>query len=950
MEIHLDLSDDSDEALRRQKEGKSKSVQKNAGSPRKKSSSGVIRKKVEIKTPPGFQESIHFTTSRSLDSKSVFTYKSGESTVVVSNKKNDVTRPSSPTGFSSVVSSRRERKRAESPTNSVWSLFSDKSLFSEKTPSMHSISESSPRIDFDSESGVKKKATERPDSNTEESNTTEDAKAIHSRANIPATVNEEVSNGLADSPSLANVHQPVMDGRMDEIVDADSTVGTVSDTDWSIDSNQYNSTKFGYAGYGSGPPPGKKKHKNRKELKDLAPLECQMLHGRSHTKLYWLFRLVVTLACGFGVFLGMVYSYNIGIRLLEGREGRLSFGVYGAGLLVYLTIQSIFASLENRRFQKQTPPRRYEETATKTIALQISAYQEDPHYFRECLMGVMKLKYPRDKFKVICCIDGNEADSVYMAQIFNDVVKGCGHDPAFFRWDYNFHELPEGLSDSDSGVSTLNECIEMNQFVCLMQKWGGKREVMYTAFKVLKEKADYVQVCDSDTQLDSKAMLELAWVLDSQPNTGAVGGDVQIWNSGDSFVSFLTSLRYWMAFNIERACQSYFGCVSCISGPIGLYRMSLINKIVDLWSDQRFLGDVCTFGDDRHLTNRILQMGYATKYTSRSFCKTETPSSYLRWLSQQIRWTKSYYREWLFNSMWWHKHHLWMACEAMFSGAFPFFIMYTMIRITWSGELWVLIHLLIIIQLVGLLKGLFASLVRRDPVMIFTSLYSSLYVTSLLPSKLFAILTIGKKSWGTSGRRNILTNYNPLIPVTTWVLTVSGGLIYSAIVNDYTKEGEMSYLGIGTGAYVAYWMLMVVLWKLRLQEYHTTKKMIVNSSIVGSRPSVSKSVRSQMSLAIRDGVIDEDGAGREAKAILANLRDIENGRHLPNPYASKTSNDGPPGLDEAVLRLSASSSSHGPISPSVSSVYSYDNLIEDIRRNEESAGGKNDRSIEVIKL
>lgn len=363
---------------------------------------------------------------------------------------------------------------------------------------------------------------------------------------------------------------------------------------------------------------------------------------------------------------------------------------------------------------------------------------------------------------------------------------------------------------------------------------------------------------------------------------------------------------------------------------------------------------VCTFGDDRHLTNRILQMGYATKYTSRSFCKTETPSTYLRWLNQQIRWTKSYYREWLFNSMWWHKHHLWMACEAIFSGAFPFFIMYTMIRITWSGELWVLIHLLIIIQLVGLLKGVFASIVRRDPVMIFTSLYSSLYVTSLLPSKLFAILTIGKKTWGTSGRKNILTNYNPLIPVTAWVLTMTGGLIYSAIVNDYQREGEIPYLCIGIGVYGGYWMLMVVLWKLRLQKYHTTKTMIINNSIYGCRSNSSKSDRSENSVAIRDGVVDEGlgDSGREANAILANLRDIENGRHLPNPYASKSTTEGnPPALDEAVLRLSASSSSHGPISPSVSSVYSYDNLIEDIRRNElESTGGKSDRSIEVIKL
>ena len=140
-------------------------------------------------------------------------------------------------------------------------------------------------------------------------------------------------------------------------------------------------------------------------------------------------------------------------------------------------------------------------------------------------------------------------------------------------------------------------------------------------------------------------------------------------------------------------------------------------------------------------------------------------------------------------------------------------------------------------------------------------------------------------------------------------------------------------------------MFMVVFWKMRLKKFHTTKKMIDKNSIMGARSSSSKSHRF-----IRDGVVDEDAAGQEAKAILANLRDIENGRHLPNPYAAKLSNEGPPALDDAVLRLSASSPSHGPISPSVSSVYSYDNLIEDIRRNEETVGGKNERSIEVIKL
>lgn len=83
------------------------------------------------------------------------------------------------------------------------------------------------------------------------------------------------------------------------------------------------------------------------------------------------------------------------------------------------------------------------------------------------------------------------------------------------------------------------------------------------------------QVCDSDTRLDPMALLELVRVLDEDPRVGAVGGDVRILNPLDSWVSFLSSLRYWVAFNVERACQSYFHCVSCISGPLGEHAWGL---------------------------------------------------------------------------------------------------------------------------------------------------------------------------------------------------------------------------------------------------------------------------------------------------------------------------------------------------------------------------------------
>lgn len=338
----------------------------------------------------------------------------------------------------------------------------------------------------------------------------------------------------------------------------------------------------------------------------------------------------------------------------------------------------------------------------------------------------------------------------------------------------------------------------------------------YTAFKALGESVDYIQVCDSDTVLDPCAMMELAWVLDSDSKCGAVGGDVQILNDGDSYISFLSSLRYWMAFNVERACQSYFGVVSCISGPLGLYRMKIVQEFLDLWSDQKFLGEVCTFGDDRHLTNRMLQLGYATRYTPRALCLTETPASYSRWLSQQIRWSKSYFREWLFNALWWHKHHLWMVYESIVAGTFPFLVLYTTFTTDYSGNLWDFIFLLLTIQIIGLVKGFFAAMIRGDSIMLFMSFYSCLYVTSLLPGKIFAICTISNKGWGTSGRKTILSNYNALIPVVIWITLLLYGFLKTLISNDYTRLYEIRYDIIGALSYIVFWVFMWIMWKVTI--------------------------------------------------------------------------------------------------------------------------------------
>ncbi|XP_060906820.1 hyaluronan synthase 1 [Labrus mixtus] len=547
-------------------------------------------------------------------------------------------------------------------------------------------------------------------------------------------------------------------------------------------------------------------------------------------KLGSILRAVLTFLFALVVLGVMIWAYVAGFQLATSPYGIISFGFYGLLLTLHVLVQSFFAFIEHRRMKARTEDCTY----TKTIGFTISAFQEDPVYLRECLNSVRALKYPPEMLRIIMVIDGNSEDDSYMMDMFREVF--ADQDPGFFVWKNNYHtwDPAQGQQDVETGPGeeadyimvddpqrqAVERLIKTTRCVCIMQKWGGKREVMYTAFKALGDSVDYIQVCDSDTKLDPMATIELCKVLESNHKYGAVGGDVMILNQKDSFISFMSSLRYWMAFNIERSCQSFFDCVSCISGPLGLYRNDLLQQFLESWYNQMFLGTHCTFGDDRHLTNRMLSMGYATKYTARSKCYTETPAQFLRWLNQQTRWTKSYFREWLFNAMWWHKHHLWMTYESIVSGIFPFFVTATIIQLFWTGTLWDILWILCCIQLIGLVKAAYACILRRDFVMVFMSLYSVLYMTSLLPAKYFAILTMNKSSWGTSGRRKIVGNYVPLLPLSVWTAILLGGMgytIYEESQMDWStpaKKAEIEFLVFGCVAYVVYWMIMMGLYWL----------------------------------------------------------------------------------------------------------------------------------------
>lgn len=167
-----------------------------------------------------------------------------------------------------------------------------------------------------------------------------------------------------------------------------------------------------------------------------------------------------------------------------------------------------------------------------------------------------------------------------------------------------------------------------------------------------------------------------------------------------------------------------------------------------------------------------------------------------------------------------------MTYEAVITGFFPFFLIATAIQLFYHGRIWNILLFLLIVQAVALIKSSFAGFLRGNIVMVFMSFYSVLYMSSLLPAKMFAIATINKSGWGTSGRKTVVTNFIGLIPISVWFTILFIGILYT-IVQETRKpfpNSEKIVLIIGAIVYASYWAVFLTLYMVLIAKCGKRKK------------------------------------------------------------------------------------------------------------------------------
>ncbi|CAD6960728.1 unnamed protein product [Tilletia controversa] len=522
-----------------------------------------------------------------------------------------------------------------------------------------------------------------------------------------------------------------------------------------------------------------------------------------------LLTVILKFALSIGLLAALVVGYILGLKVVH--IGPVAVGLYGVVLIADFLVQltcalanrvSVDRIVARRRAMVTEQPNVFADKCSNSktllhpdasISIAVVGYREDDNAWRLCLRSIQKQSMqPR---QVICVVDGNEAPDLKMANSFADeyggqrtalihlplllstIHKDVYHaslqrqgykQPGFFRkmgrWLNGSYTPKQEVAIAEAREAVIQQVeawerefnISSFDSVCFSQPHGHKRTAMFTAFCVAMyatRTRDAIFTTDSDTLLQEDALDEMFAILDSDPHIGGVTADVKIFNRGESWLARFCSIRYWFAFNIERGCQSFWNCVGCISGPMGLYRAFDMDNILGKWNLQTFAGKETTFGDDRHLTNQLLAHGLKTRYTHRTFCESESPTSFVRWIKQQTRWSKSFFRE----AFWFPKSFLyqqwWMTVETTKQALYPFILITTVSFFMFrSPDAWRPVAWLTTMVGVAFVKSVIGAIIAADLWMIAFTGYCVIYFFGLLPSKIYALFTMAQTTWGTSAR------------------------------------------------------------------------------------------------------------------------------------------------------------------------------------------------------
>lgn len=331
----------------------------------------------------------------------------------------------------------------------------------------------------------------------------------------------------------------------------------------------------------------------------------------------------------------------------------------------------------------------------------------------------------------------------------------------------------DASTDSTKDVLEAYHKLHPELIVIHLEQNSGKKAALCRA--MLEARGTIFAHTDSDSQWEPQAIERIVHIFMNDPLVGAVSGHGRAFNAD---VNVFTKMQdAWMEgqFSIRKAFESVFGAVSCVSGPLAVFRKETIYNFLPAWEGDVFMGQKFRFATDRTLTGFALGArwrhgkllkNYAgspfleTLYTPKKwkvvYCRsarsyTIVPDTLKRILRQQIRWKKSFIRNiFQVGPFIWRKP-LPVALNYYLHVLFVFFAPFVVIHVVFLSRqffLTALVYYIFSVVVVGMLFALALKFEDKEcrhwfyrPLM---SVFSTLVLSWLI---FYAIVTVRKMVW-----------------------------------------------------------------------------------------------------------------------------------------------------------------------------------------------------------
>ena len=304
---------------------------------------------------------------------------------------------------------------------------------------------------------------------------------------------------------------------------------------------------------------------------------------------------------------GLVFAHDT----MDMRVVILGFVVLGANVLY--TLWQIYLTLRYKVYKPQS------DEKLPTCVIIVPAYNEGKQVYPS-LMSILKSDYPADKLEIVTINDGSSDDTL--------------------EW------MNKAAKDSKGRIKVID--LEKNQ---------GKRNAIYQG--VLNSDAEIFVTVDSDSELLPDAIRNLVSPFVTDKRVGGVAGNIRVLNLNEGLIPHMLDVSFVFGFEFTRSAQSRIRSVFCTPGALSAYRKDLLLPMLPAWVDEKFLGKPANIGEDRGISNLILEHGYDIVYQRNAVAFTKVPTGYLGLCKMFIRWARSNFRENFSMMRFAFKRHSW---------------------------------------------------------------------------------------------------------------------------------------------------------------------------------------------------------------------------------------------------------------------------------------------------